>query len=417
MFIVLLVIIASILAACGDKDGLDSDSNEEQSNIDAVENGVPMARVTTSRAAIYVNPDRDAPIVQSLVEGDTLSITAQTPPDALGSIFYSVQIGDQFGWVLSSQVETSGDVASLPVVPAINAVPTVDIFEQTLDATPGVLIRITEPDTPLYSGPSVENEILRTIEVDVELDISFQTPPNELGVIYYGVEVPIDGHLRLGWIPSTNGEILGDISTVQLIVISTPTTESESAATAVVQDIPTTIVDNPTITTIPDSENPTIEQTAEPSPTQPIESANTTPIPPTLTLEPTISPTPLPSLSPTPLIREVDTPIQINLPDTWESGHFEISTVSSIPGGDTEITISKYEGLLPNGANGYIWVFSGFSNLVPLSQSFDLYPDANLILRSLLFVDCQIGLDIEERTTYQIGEHEGIGGALCCCWL
>jgi hypothetical protein len=405
----LLLLLSVVAAACGDDKGSDSEDEQQTSNT-PTQDPSPRARVTVSRAAVYLTPDREAPTILTLVEGDELAITAKTAPDALGAVFYSVQIGEQFGWILSSQVETSGNVAALLVLedPTSNPNPS-DGVTESVDLTPEdiniALIRTLADDTSMYTSPSADSDVLITLVQDVEFSPTYQTPPDDSGLIYYGVEVPFEGRLRLGWLPSTSVEVTGDTSTLVMIVTSTPTPASGDESTAVAQDatpaepassIPTTNTALPEIS----PESPTIR------PSQEAEIAPTTP---TITLEPTITPTPLPSLTPTALVRAIEPPIYIDVPATWDSGHFVVPTESSIPGGDTEITISKYEGPLNDGSNGYIWVFSGFSNLVPQGARFDLYPDANLILRSLLFPGCNIGLDVEERTIYQIGPHQSIG--------
>lgn len=410
----ILLLAFIILAACrGDDNKTHSDDTQQSDNNIETQDQTPRARVTVSRASVYLIPDREAPTISTLVEGDELPITGQTPPDALGTIFYFVQIGDQFGWILSSQVETSGNVASLPVledpfsnpVQSDNASPDTD--SDTLDSPTQELpnpspeniglvsIRTIVADTPIYADPTAESEVLQILDQDITFSPIYKTPPDSNGVIYYGIEVPLEDRYRVGWLASTNVEITGDTTALVLIVSPTPTLPvTQGFPTAIAQD-PITPTD---VTTILPSFTPT-------SPAE-ISATTSTTIP---TQQPDSTLTPIPTSVPMPLVQETEPLIDITLPDGWESGHFVIAASITTTGGDTEFTVSVYEGPLPNGASGTIWVFSGFSNLVAQGERFDLYPDANLILRAVLFRQCNIGLDVEQRNEYQIGQHQAIG--------
>ena len=77
---------------------------------------IPLARVDVSRALVFDTPSRAANTLVTLFEGEQFRAVSVSQPNALGDVFYEVELGSQTGWVLSSQVEIIGDVGQLAVI-------------------------------------------------------------------------------------------------------------------------------------------------------------------------------------------------------------------------------------------------------------------------------------------------------------
>ncbi|MCI0712259.1 MAG: hypothetical protein L0154_19045 [Chloroflexi bacterium] len=76
----------------------------------------PVARIKVERATVLDAPRRDGEAVTSLFNGEEIAALRVTEPDALSDVYYEVMIGTQTGWVLSSQVDISGDTQLIEVV-------------------------------------------------------------------------------------------------------------------------------------------------------------------------------------------------------------------------------------------------------------------------------------------------------------
>ncbi len=397
--LLLLLTLLLALAACNGDDGSDNQP-EVAVNPTATETEVPTAtatpaqiqlRVIVSRASVFSLPNRTAEVIYSLVEGDELPVSGKSEPDELGTIFYLVRIGDRTGWVAASQVEFSGDESQLAIVSA----PNLDILTDAPTLLPPgqvvAVVIVSESSVLDYPGP--EGNAFTTAEELAEFEVIGKTPVQEDGTIFYGVRVED----RLGWLRSNDVQILGDTNALQVVVTSTPTATAviDASTTPLPEISPTRLAQE---TTLPSA------TVAQGTPTiTPFQAATSTSTP--IALTPTASPTILPIQ---PAIRLAEPPLlTVDLPESWDEGHFLIPISS--PYSSDDIVLSKYEGPLPEGMIGNIWLLSQFPNVVPVGGDLDLWPDAILYLRALLFEGCNIGLNLEGRRTYVIDGQEALG--------
>ncbi len=78
-----------------------------------------LAQVIVERAFVFPTPDRNAQAVTYLFERERVPVLAQHPDGA----FLLVAVDDVYGWVLRVQVELAGDLAAVPQVASVDALP------------------------------------------------------------------------------------------------------------------------------------------------------------------------------------------------------------------------------------------------------------------------------------------------------
>lgn len=415
-FVGLVVVLA--LVGCGEKepDGQINSSNETESRVtaSATTSSQPEIRVNVAVASVFTLPNRGSEIFYSLVEGDRVAVSGKSRPDELGTIFYLVRIGDRIGWVAASQVEFNGNPDALTVVDMPSATLVVPdetagtpIATETVEVIVNrVILRIVVAETDFLDKPSDDaNPIFRAVQDD-EFQASYKTPVGEDGNSFYGVRLPN----ATGWIRSDLVEVSGD--TAALVVVISPTPLFVPSTVATTPPAATAIVNQPTptITLFPAVGSPDGSSSSTPESS----TATATPVlsQPSATATLAVTRTPRPTATPTErIIRQVDAPsLNISLPEGWQEGHILVPVVSALSAGTTDVRLSIYEGPLPGGLTGHIWIVWGFPGIMPpFSQEVDLWPDAILYLRQLLFNTCNINANPEGRTTYLLDELEAIG--------
>ena len=204
--------------------------------------------------------------------------------------------------------------------------------------------------------------------------------------------VTVDG--REGWILAAQADLTGDPA--QLAVID----RAAGAETATLTAAPSPELSPPATLTAA----PTEPVTPRPSrtPTEPA---------PTATARPTSAAIAPDRDAATPTEARIfpgtPPPLTLDLPAGWEAAHVLLPfrtpvTVSEVP-------MSLYEGPLPGGATGHLFLFWGFPNVTGPSGKIDLWTDALQILRgSLVDQSCNLGIDLEPKT-YTVGEHDAVG--------
>ncbi|KAB2904384.1 MAG: SH3 domain-containing protein, partial [Anaerolineae bacterium] len=65
--------------------------------------------VLIDKAVVLAEPDMDAEVVGELPLSAEVSITAQTAPNRIGIVFYSIEYEDLTGWVASTQIQPVTD--------------------------------------------------------------------------------------------------------------------------------------------------------------------------------------------------------------------------------------------------------------------------------------------------------------------
>lgn len=175
------------------------------------------AVISVARAIALTAPYRDAPELTTLLQGEQVKVLRQTLPDAIGTIFYEVELGTQRGWVLSTQVQVSGDVNTL----GIAFVPTPARTTETPEAGAGGIT--SEPTTAVptntpTSTPTATDELVITpsaTQENVTLEPSPVLPENPS--IRAGEPPPINIDFPEGWqaahviVPMTGYAAAGDI--------------------------------------------------------------------------------------------------------------------------------------------------------------------------------------------------------------
>lgn len=108
--------------------------------------------VLIDKAVVLAEPDMDAEVVGELPLSAEVSITAQTAPNRIGIVFYSIEYEDLTGWVASTQIQPVTDeptqaaiVPTQPQRPASTSTPLPTVTSPPT-ATP------TRTPTPLPSG-------------------------------------------------------------------------------------------------------------------------------------------------------------------------------------------------------------------------------------------------------------------------
>ena len=138
--------------------------------------------------------------------------------------------------------------------------------------------------------------------------------------------------------------------------------------------------------------------------------------PPTLTITPFPPPTSaaldLPegagaTSTPRPIWPGTPPPLTLDLPAGWQAAH--VLLPFQTPASIREVPMSLYEGTLPGGATGHLFLFWGFPNVTSPTGEISLWTDALQILRgSLVDQSCNLGIDLEPKT-YRVGGHEATG--------
>lgn len=386
------LILALILSACGGDD-------EKSGRQPTATSSAPKIKVVVSQAPVFTLPNRTAEIIVNLFEGETRHILGKSAPDDVGTTFYQIELGNRTGWVLESQVQVTGDINKIALaevaVPTATAslesateAPTEAVSTQTSGEVTAVII---VPRAIALTAPSRDAAELTTLLQGEQVKVLRQTLPDALGTIFYEIEL---GTQR-GWVLSSQVEISGDASTLGIAFV--PTASPETIAQGVTS-IPTTAV-------------PTRPPTATPTATVVTPtSAEPTALPNNIT--PSASPV-IANDNPSIQVGEAP-PLSLTLPEGWDVGHFLIPVSGSIGQGSVKMTV--YEGPLPDGVKGTIWVVWGFPPIINPNETnasgtlqLSLWPDGIQYLRGLLFPGCNIGLYTDNRQTYDMGGYEGEG--------
>lgn len=400
----LLILVVILVGACGSEDEPSSPNTTNPTPASSPTPSVPTARVIVPEAFVLAFPQRDAEIIISLFQGDLRQILGRTAPDRLGDFFYEVDLGTRSGWVLSYQVEAAGDLTSLTTVDETAFTPTltlptiVAVDNTTPSPSPertvaaGYAIgRVSVPRASVLANFSRESTPLGFLLEGEEVTIGALTTPDGTGTSFYGIEYGD----QIGWVIVSQLTIVaGDVAQLQPIFLAT------SPATV---NTPSVFV-APTLS--PTSRTPT------PFPPSVFTVAPTltyTPIPlsPTATLEAGAfpaaeSPTPAPVVD----VEVIDPPpLNMSLPEGWESQHIFFG---GGPAG-IKIALSIYQGPLPDGLSGTLWLVWGFPNLAPPTGELDMWSDGVFYLRNLLFIHCNIGVDLNNRQLFPVGQYEGTG--------
>lgn len=214
-----------------------------------------------------------------------------------------------------------------------------------------------------------------------------------------------------GWLLRAQVSLSGDETTLAMVAL--PTAEPPTVTPLP----PLTATPTPTqsATALPASSTPT------PAPTLPAGSTPTkTLIPTQATLDPAAAESPTiaavtdpppgtaaASVTETPSIRLGEAPpLSITLPEGWQSGHFLIPFRTLTTVQDVPLTI--YEGPLPGGAQGHIYLLWGFPNIATPNGAINLWADGLQLLRgAMINPSCNLGIDA--RKTFYVGGHEAVG--------
>jgi hypothetical protein len=123
----------------------------------------PLAQVKVERATVLDAPSRAGDAILSLFNGEEVAALRVTEPDPLGDVYYEVMLGTQTGWVLSSQVDISGDAQLIEVVSladlenstAVAVQPTLTPAEDSTEPTDAVTQAVSStPTLTVTPGPS-----------------------------------------------------------------------------------------------------------------------------------------------------------------------------------------------------------------------------------------------------------------------
>lgn len=395
-----LLLLLLLLAACGGSgnDGNENDdtsSNQQNDGFYTVD-----LRVNVGQASVFAQPDRNADIVYTLIEGDVVEAIGRSSEDSLGTVFYAIEVDDVPGWIASSQVEPQGDTSGLLFIPVAAVDPTEVARDSNAPPTPGVGV-VARPYTsaaPIYTEPSTESDILRLAGETETLQVALIAQGSDF-IRYFGVRL----EAGFGWITEEDFLISGDISSLPPVSIGTPT-PSPRAAT----NIPPTSTVPPTsnaITSTPTTDDTPQGNVVTSTPRNTSDPVTRTPTP---TVAPSITPTP-PSIQ-----LAAPPPLVIDLPESWQEGHVSVPITSAFA--DDVINLSIYEGPVFGDTYAYIWVLwnfdaipDGTSSIADGTITLSLWPNALLYLRSFLFAGCNIGFDPELRRPYTVGTQTGDG--------
>lgn len=165
----------------------------------------------------------------------------------------------------------------------------------------------------------------------------------------------------------------------------------------------------------------TLTRTPAPTPTQaksatPRMAATPRTTPPTLTITPFPPPTSAAldvpegigaTSTPRSIWPGTPPPLTLELPAGWQAAH--VLLPFQTPASLREVPMSLYEGALPGGATGHLFLFWGFPNVTSPTGEISLWTDALQLLRgSLVDQSCNLGIDLAPKT-YRVGGHEAAG--------
>jgi len=244
--------------------------------------------------------------------------------------------------------------------------------------------------------PSPTSAVVEAV-VAVERAVVFPAPDRNAEPLTYAYErerFPVLGRTsnsaylliqvedRQGWILRAQVDVTGNLPDVPVMTTSGPTPTRTAAPTRPASPTPTTTAATPARTPLP---------TRTPTPDQPANAGEGTPVAGDLP----------------PVVPGDPPPVQITLPDAWKSLNLEVpfrsfdNRVRSIP-------LTIYFGPLARDAQGFIYLYWGFPNVVDFDGEFNLWADGVQLLRGSLIGDtCNLGID--EQMTFEVGGREGVG--------
>lgn len=390
MMILGLLVVAMLLTAC--TGGGDDDAAKGNPSASATP-AVTQIRVSVAQAPIFTAPSSDSEIIINLFEGDIRRTLGKSEPDQVGLIYYQIDLGNRLGWVAETQVEIQGDADSLVLVdttatipPAATLVNSTSIADS--DGTP--MVKVDRARTIVFASPQRTAEEIATIFEDEEFVALARTEADNLGDIYYLIQI---GETQ-GWVLASQVAFSGDDAqlVVANVVTTTPTTtaEADSSTTA-----PTTIPTNTqAVATLVPSGTPTFTPL-------PIETQA-----PGATVAPDASPQATATFSDELEIQAgPEPPLTIELPEGWEGENFLVPVANLFAAGN--IAMSVYEGPLADGKTGHIWILWGFPNIADPFGGVNLWSDGLQLLRGLLFFECNIGIDTKREFTIDNQTAEG----------
>lgn len=368
-------------------------------------------RVDVGRATVFSRPDRNAAVIYNLVEGDTIAAAGRSEPDALGTLFFAIRVGDTFGWIAETQVEViEGEAEALLVIPDDSFVEEngdggTGVAQSDDPATPEfqVFVVAQVENAPIYDTASLDAPVIDSANMGDQLEVRISTSVDESGLQFFGVAL----RDRLAWVSNIEFEVIGNLDIRPQLDLngedSSPTATLFSSATATTSQVQ---AETPTLTATT-TQSPANNNNSSGAPTLPPESTTTPSPSPSPTFTPDLSATPSATSTP-PTIREAEPPLlTLDLPPGWEELHLLVPIESAYAEGD--IIMSVYEGPLAEGSIGHIWILWRFFRVLPSDDDLSLFPEGLLYLRSLLFSDCNIGVFPENRMNYSIGGQEAVG--------
>jgi hypothetical protein len=379
----LLGIVLLTLVACG---GEKTDESKLSPSPQVVQ-----VRVVAAQAPVFEGASSNAPIIINLFEGDMRRVVGQSSADAVGIVYFQIDLGNRTGWVAQTQVELIGDSRTIAlVIPSPTILPAATLVPATNTPTSSPTATATDiPSSPV--APHLTVNVSRAIvfaepnrtasEIATLFEGETYTPthittPNDLGDVFFAIQLGT----QQGWILRSQVAVEGDIASLPVadgIALTNPTptladiAQARLTQTAISSNSPapeiTRITPSPSATPTPsETENETQTLTAVPTYTGRYE------------------------------IQEwVPPPLTIDLPAGWQEIHVLIPVSSQIAAGN--IGMSVYEGPLTAEINGTIWVLWGFPNFTDPFGTVNLWADGVQLLRSLLFLGCNIGLQEQEE--------------------
>lgn len=261
--------------------------------------------------------------------------------------------------------------------------------------------RAAASPTPSLTGDARQASSAQTAVIAVERAVVFPRPDRNAPPLTYLFEreqVPVRGQSADGvfWLVAV-GEGEGWILAAQADRVD---------------DAPLPVID---LAAPEATATPPATSTRTPAPT-PSPAASTTPRAVTATITPFPPPTSAALDAPegagaTPTPRSIwpgaPPPLTLELPAGWQSAH--VLLPFQTPASIREVPLSLYEGALPGGASGHLFLFWGFPNITSPTGEISLWTDALQILRgSLVDQSCNLGIDLEPKT-YPVGGHEAVG--------
>lgn len=376
--LILSISLLLALTACNGDGAKDKDDNSSASDTPAT----LQVRVSVAQAPVFTIPSSDTEIIINLFEGDLRKVLGKSEPDRVGLTYYQIDLGNRLGWIAETQVEVQGDESTLAVMigtPTILPAATLVGSAPTgVNATGDPLISVNQTRAIVFSAPNRSADELATIFEDEEFAALAVTEPDNLGDIYYLIQIGAEQ----GWVLATQVVFSGDDSQLLVanVVTETPPVADEVELTAIVQEASLTLdAVNTVAATLVPSNTPTRTATAPPA-----------------TLDPSLSPQPSPTYSDDLEIQPgPEPPLNITVPEGWDEGHYLVPVANQFAAGN--IAMSIYEGELADGKRGTIWILWGFPNIADPLGGINLWADGLQLLRGLLFIDCNMGIDTKRE--------------------